>query len=554
MTRIGRNAPCPCDSGRKYKRCCGDLLKEQPSFDRRSPALPRDIDLVLKQHQARELIRTQQQGLGRPIIATNVGPHQVVAVGNTIHYSKNWKLFPDFLSDYIKGLLGVEWGNAEIDKPIEQRHPILQWYDAYCRFQQSNKKQQDDTYIANTIGVVNCYLGLAYNLYLLKHNVELQQLLVARLKNREQFQGAYYELIVANCLIRAGFNLALEDETDKSSKHCEFSAVSSRTGKKYWVEAKMRSVSGLLGKTNADGGKPNSKPTSALSKHLGEALKKPANDERLIFIDVNTSPLENPDSASIHYEMPGWMESAARILDDRERDSKECEQAYVFVTNMPFHRELNEEARGHSVLAHGLKIPDFGKPGQYQLSEIWRQKQKHIDAHNIMEAIKSYPKIPNTFNGSLPLSKHEADNRLEIGQTYFFENVGEKGVLGEVVEATISEEAKIMHIVVKTEDGQHQIRVRDITDEELATYKQHPDAYFGVIRPTSKRRNDPYELFEWFVDSYKNTPKEKLLEFCSDYPEAKSLTELNHEDLLLTICERWTASAVATSSNQQNGS
>jgi len=22
MTKIGRNAPCPCDSGRKYKRCC----------------------------------------------------------------------------------------------------------------------------------------------------------------------------------------------------------------------------------------------------------------------------------------------------------------------------------------------------------------------------------------------------------------------------------------------------------------------------------------------------------------------------------------------------
>ncbi|MBI5148341.1 SEC-C domain-containing protein, partial [Candidatus Pacearchaeota archaeon] len=21
--RIGRNAPCPCGSGKKYKRCCG---------------------------------------------------------------------------------------------------------------------------------------------------------------------------------------------------------------------------------------------------------------------------------------------------------------------------------------------------------------------------------------------------------------------------------------------------------------------------------------------------------------------------------------------------
>jgi len=227
MTKIGRNAHCPCGSGRKYKKCCGDPLKEQRGGNDRHmpPPSPHDIELALKRHKARELIRTQQQGLGRPIIAAKVGEYQVVAVGNTIHYSKNWKFSADFFSDFIKGVLGGEWGNAEIVKPPEQRHPILQWYDTYCRFQRSNEKQPDGTYVANATGVVNCYLGLAYNLYLLKHNVALQKLMIARLKNREQFQGAYYELIVANCLIRAGFELTLEDETDKSSKHCEFSAI-----------------------------------------------------------------------------------------------------------------------------------------------------------------------------------------------------------------------------------------------------------------------------------------------------------------------------------------
>jgi hypothetical protein len=28
MTQIGRNAPCPCESGRKYKRCCGAARTE----------------------------------------------------------------------------------------------------------------------------------------------------------------------------------------------------------------------------------------------------------------------------------------------------------------------------------------------------------------------------------------------------------------------------------------------------------------------------------------------------------------------------------------------
>lgn len=553
MAKIGRNASCPCGSERKYKKCCGDPLKHQ-SGEGNSHLfrLPKDLELAIKRHKARELIRTQQQGMGRPIIATNIAEYQVVAVGNTIHYSKNWRFFSDFLTDFIKNALGGEWGNAEIAKPLEQRHPILQWYDALCRFQRSNEKQPDGAYVAIATGVVYCYLGLAYNLYLLKHNVELQKRLVARLKNREQFQGAYYELFVVNSLIRAGFELTLEDETDESSKHCEFSAVSKNTGKKYWVEAKMRSISGFLGKTNLDGGKPTSKPTSMLTKHLRGALRKPAQDERLIFIDVNTSPLEKSDLASSHAEMPEWMQAAAQQLDQSERDSKASQPAYVFVTNIPFHRGLEEEALGHSVLVHGLGIPDFGKPGQYRLSEIWRQKQKHIDAHNIMEAIKSYPKIPTTFDGTLSLTKYEADNRIQIGQIYFFNDIGDKGLLGEVVEATLSEGTRTIHFIVKTEDGQHQILYRDITDEELASYKQHPDAYFGVIKQVTKRRDDPYELFEWMVDCYKETPKEKLLEFCKDHPDANSLAELNHEDLMLTICERWTASVVATEKNKND--
>ena len=30
MVKIGRNQPCPCGSGKKYKRCCGSLAVEQP--------------------------------------------------------------------------------------------------------------------------------------------------------------------------------------------------------------------------------------------------------------------------------------------------------------------------------------------------------------------------------------------------------------------------------------------------------------------------------------------------------------------------------------------
>ena len=61
--------------------------------------------------------------------------HQIVAVGKTIHWSKKAKTFVDFLGEYIKHKIGGEWGKAELAKPLTERHPLMQWYDAYCRYQ-----------------------------------------------------------------------------------------------------------------------------------------------------------------------------------------------------------------------------------------------------------------------------------------------------------------------------------------------------------------------------------------------------------------------------------
>lgn len=33
--KIGRNAPCPCGSGRKFKKCCIDQVQEEITHERR---------------------------------------------------------------------------------------------------------------------------------------------------------------------------------------------------------------------------------------------------------------------------------------------------------------------------------------------------------------------------------------------------------------------------------------------------------------------------------------------------------------------------------------
>jgi hypothetical protein len=154
-------------------------------------SLPSDAEMrrVIERHRADERIREQQQGLGKPIVSFKESDHQFVAVGNEIHFSKAWKTFPDFLAHYIGGVLDPAWGNAELAKPFEDRHPVMQWYETFCRYQQVTIKTPGVMTEAPVTGVVAYYLGLAYNLYLLAHNVELQKRLIARLKHPTSFRA-----------------------------------------------------------------------------------------------------------------------------------------------------------------------------------------------------------------------------------------------------------------------------------------------------------------------------------------------------------------------------
>ena len=189
-------------------------------------------------------------------------------------------------------------------------------------------------------------------------------------------------------------------------------------------------MAGILGKT-AKNGTTNKDPTCMLSKHLNNAFQKPASDERLIFIDVNTG-FENGT-------VPVWIERAGKKLDMKEKNLKSEQTAYVFVTNTGYHWNLDSEKRGNVILAHGLGIQDFAKSGYFRSSELYRRKQRHIDAYEIMEAFRDYPKLPETFDGSLP-SETLNDNpqHLKIGETYFFEDIGENGLIATVTQISVN--------------------------------------------------------------------------------------------------------------------
>lgn len=69
---------------------------------------------------------------------------------------------------------------------------------------------------------MKAYLLLSYDLYLIRHHGALQKIIIERLKWEDQFQGTRHEIFAAATCIRAGFEIAYEDETDRIKKHPEF--------------------------------------------------------------------------------------------------------------------------------------------------------------------------------------------------------------------------------------------------------------------------------------------------------------------------------------------
>ena len=201
---------------------------------------------------------------------------------------------------------------------------------------------------------VSALLAFAYDLYTLENHSLLQQSFVKRLMRKEHFQGARYEMYVAAATIRAGFTIELEDESDVSSSHCEFTATYLLTGAKYSVEAKSRHRTGYLGQAGQP--EPLDAIEADLRKLLVPALRKRAKYDRIVFIDVNVPPSE-----SLLLESSWFNKVADQIVRlDNDAEAKGLPPALVYLTNFPYHFvEGDEPLRGSAAVMTGFNMPEF---------------------------------------------------------------------------------------------------------------------------------------------------------------------------------------------------
>ena len=400
--KILPNDACPCGSGQKYKRCCG--RSSTIGFESSAEPTTEELRQRMAILRAEQMQRQKQQGLGKPIISSFFKGYRFVVVGEKVYYSKNWKTFHDFLLSYIEKIFGNEWGNTQLKKSKSDQHPLIQWRCSLTEIQQQNRLSHKLVKSTVMTGAIFAYLGFAYNLYLLGHNVGIQSLLVNRLKDKDKFLGPTMKPLLPLSFIKAGFKLELENESDGSTSHCEFTATYKPTGKKFSVEAKSRRV----GKDNFDVG-----------NQLYDALKKKANYARIIFIEMN---VPDADIATGIAEIEFLNQSLESMRSREEKltiSGEPAPAAYVFITNQPYHYCLNDREFRSVLLVEGFKMPDFKPDKINSLRGAINTREQHREIFELMRSIRDIQEIPSTFDGQIPtFAFDQTINRLVIGNKY----------------------------------------------------------------------------------------------------------------------------------------
>lgn len=520
----GRNDRCPCGSGRKLKKCHGSVEGLGPNV----PRMYEQMQMKLAHHEAQEFQRREQQGLGRSIISTKFHDHRVIAVGNTMHFSQKWKTFHDFLNDYPRIVLGREWWMSEVSKPPEERHRILTWAVRSYEHSKAHMEQTGLGVAQPMTGAIGAYMRFAYDLYSLKHAIEVEKLLIDRIKCAENFPGALYEVRVAAALLRAGFSLQPQDETDRRSTHVEFIATDAKSGATYAVEAKRREGRRMK-----------------INRQMNRALSKKSDHPRVVFIDTNDGRLE----LGRGQPNPVALVEAENLLRLYERDpvGQTLPQAYVIVTYEPEEHHLDAIDLPSGVLLWGFHLEDL-HPGPKTLLQQVKTRRQHAPVFALLESMQKHRRIPTTFDGEAEaFSDGSSKTRLQVGQ-----RMEVPAPNGTQIEATV-ESCVVMPTwreaacVVRTDDQQRFIVKIPLTEDELKAHVQHPKTFFGVIDKNAGR-SSPKTGLDWFDflwETYSRSTKEKLIELMGHALDVERLKEMTREDLADEYCARM-ASAMMT--------
>lgn len=503
--KVGRNAPCPCGSGKKYKWCCGDLSKTRalPLADVNQQAqMARAIEAL----RAQEKVRQQQQGHGKPIISAEHSGYRLVAVGSTVHWNKNWLVFHDFLYDFLKKSLGLEWGAKS--QRDSSPHPLFRWLAKAQLFMAKHAQGQGKVKTGPAVGFISCILHLAYALYLIAHHDTIPKRLLRRLRDPTTFLPAYYETLVGAALAVAGFEIRNAETRATGEPTPEFRARSKRSGNVFEVEAKRKerwtvSTDDLYSEDFR----------LELERYVRRQIYN-ASRKRLknpVFWLELSIPTLNSESE--------WRTVAAltkTIVADAMTmtiDQEPIAPAYVVITNHTFLANEDSSSVGVFALLETVHIPDYPFSRPMGIEEALEGHDKHRDVFWMMDAWRIAQDVPVTFDGSPPelLSPDGQPQRVvQIGDVIMAPDQDGREIPVRVEEVcSVGDQAVL---AVHDEATGRRLHIwYPLTASEAKAAARYTDAVFGKPNASRKlREGDPFDLYDWFLDAYSKATAEQL--------------------------------------------
>jgi len=342
--KFGRNDPCFCGSGLKYKKCCINKEESVNNMTHERVVDPKEL----------EMIRAEIEKKMGPEPHLNMVPSQVWKgyrwrfIWNRVHWRPVNETFHEFILNIMKQVFGEDWRMKQMSLPEEERHILIKWVDSYKNWRIDNeenrkkfstKKDDEHTWSAIPSGDVQALMQFSYDTYCLQIIKKLPDFLIKKLMNRNEFQGARYEVAVAAMIARAGFEIEFLDDQCGQEKHCEFIATQKSTKIKYGVEAKSRRRSGVIHQAGEFDYDEDYK--GDVKNLLKKAItQQPKDLPYLIFIDLNLPP-----QPKVLLQNKKWFPDIKKIFDDRGTPTEENPDPFnaVFITNFAYYYAGQDE-------------------------------------------------------------------------------------------------------------------------------------------------------------------------------------------------------------------
>lgn len=378
--KIGRNEKCPCGSGKKYKKCC----LNNPSI-RQTPTSPEleQMRLEAEQITAERLRRLEHLGIYVDFVKpVEFKGGKVWALGSKIYPNRPLnQTFHEFIISILYEIIGEEWRQSQLALSEVDRHFIYQCsvkFSEWCRNNAVSNNQARGVWAAFPDGWSKALLSLAFDITSLEHTEHMPKQLLDRLKNRDQYQGARYEVAIAAMFARLGYRIIFLDEQGSGVVHCEFIAEDRITGEQIAVEVKSKEREGVL---HTKGATTREKLLwGDIQRLYRHALKQnPGNMPFIIFIDMNA-----PQTPGSPWEEKPWGKDIKKMLSKVPLNSPANPDpcTTLIFTNYSYHYQTENEALPGE---HLLTIP---------LHSVFPIHNPNFFTR-IEAALKNYGNVPN---------------------------------------------------------------------------------------------------------------------------------------------------------------